>query len=103
MDQTRLFDRLLGILVGAEIKDLVCSLAMNSALIIPGDSESLSRAAAWLRQQLALPEQNPIFDQFEKHFNCTLTVENRQDPWYWPTCAEFASEHELTMFLLRWS
>lgn len=70
---------------------------------LDGSSEALNRAAAWLRQHLAIPPEDTIFQQFEQHFGCCLAVENREDPWYCPTWAEFSTEQDLTMFLLRWS
>lgn len=72
-------------------------------MIIQGDDESLNNAAIWLRQELDIHPQQTIFKEFEKYFNCKITVGDPKDPWYMPDSVEFLSEHDAVIFLLRWS
>lgn len=71
--------------------------------IIPGSHESTNNAAIWLREQLGIPENLTILDEFEEYFNCRVVAESRTDPWAEPEKIVFENSADALAFLLKWS
>lgn len=71
--------------------------------IIPGSHDSTNNAGIWLRENLQIPKNKPIFDQFEQYFNCRVVVEDRNDCWIEPDKIVFENSVDALAFLLKWS
>jgi hypothetical protein len=81
----------------------IVDVEMDVTQALPGDHVALQNAAIWLRQHLNLHPQQTIFEQFEKHFNCRIEVDDRTDSWMQPNLVTFKNSAVLTEFLLRWT
>lgn len=71
--------------------------------VIPGSHQSTNNAAIWLREELGIPFNQTILDQFEEHFNCRVVAESRTDPWLEPEKIVFETSADALAFLLRWA
>jgi|DEB19_MinimDraft_2_1074335.scaffolds.fasta_scaffold82494_3 hypothetical protein len=72
-------------------------------ITISGDSAAANNAAIWLRAHYNIPENQVLFDEFEREFKCRIICDVRDDPWYQPDSIEFNDEKCYTIFVLRWS
>jgi len=72
-------------------------------ITISGDSAAANNAAIWLRAHYNIPQEQVLFDEFEREFHCRINCDNRIDPWYQPDTIEFDDAKWYTMFVLRWA
>lgn len=71
--------------------------------VLPGDHPSTDNAARWLRQHLDISPECTIFNEFERHFDCQIQVQDLLDPWMQPDQIVFRTQKDLLAFVLRWS
>lgn len=71
--------------------------------VLPGNHPAANNAGVWLREHLAVPAQQTIFEQFEEYFDCRIDVDDRRDYWMEPNKIVFASSAELMAFVLKWT
>lgn len=71
--------------------------------VLPGNHHAANNAGVWLREHLAVPAQQTIFEQFEEYFDCRIDVDDRRDYWMEPNKIVFASSAELMAFVLKWT
>ena len=71
--------------------------------ILYGEHPAANNAGIWLRDHLHIPSHLSIVDEYEKYFNCRVDIDDRVDSWMMPNKIVFASNADLTAFLLRWS
>ena len=76
---------------------------MDVRNVLPGDHESLHNAGVWLREELKIPHNQTIFNQFEQCFNCRIDVDDRRDYFMQPNKVVFENSQDLTAFVLKWS
>lgn len=71
--------------------------------VLPGEHEALNNAGIWLREQLQVPHNQTIFEEFEEHFNCRIDVDDRRDYFMQPNKVVFENSRDLTAFLIKWT
>ena len=75
-----------------------------STVRLPGWSDSVIRAAEWLRKHQNIPDYETLEREFAEYFRCRVVTNdgwNRVD--HCAVFVEFDSESAVTMFVLKWS